>query len=440
MQDKISADLALYPRWLITMEGEQHCLENHAVIVAGSRIVDVCPAELAHAKYACTAVEYLPNHALLPGLINLHTHAAMSLLRGIADDLPLMRWLQEAIWPAEARLVSEQFVRDGTLLAAAEMLRGGVTTCNEMYFFPDAAAAAFDRAGMRAVVGITVLDFPTPYAQGPDEYLERGLAARENWAEHPLLHFSLAPHAPYTVSDASFERITALAGELDAPIHIHVHETAHEIEESLKIHGVRPLARLARLHLLGPGVTCVHSVHIEADEIRLLAAEGAAVAHCPTSNMKLASGIAPVAAMLEAGIPVGLGTDGCASNNRLDLFSEMRQAALLAKVATGDAGVLPAYRAFRMATTDAAVALGMDDRIGSIRIGKQADLCAVDLGSPWTQPCYDPISHLVYVAGRDQVDHVWVAGQPRVRNGRLLQIGHNELLALSALWHTKSAS
>jgi 5-methylthioadenosine/S-adenosylhomocysteine deaminase len=436
----LAVDLLINARWVVPMDDADSVLEHHAVAVLDGRIHAVLPQRDARAIAARRVVD-LPDHVLIPGLINAHTHAAMSLMRGLADDLPLMRWLQEAIWPAESRHVSEAFVRDGSLLAAAEMLRGGVTTCHDMYFFPDAAAQAFERAGMRAVLGVTVIEFPTPYASDADDYFRKGLEARDRWRGHPLIGFSIAPHAPYTVSDTSLERVASLAAELDCPIHTHIHETAHEIEESVARHGVRPLARLAALGLLGPNFLGVHAVHIDAADIELLARHGCSIAHCPTSNMKLASGIAPVAAMHGAGIRITLGTDGSASNNRLDVFGEMRQAALLAKVASGDATALPARSVLRMATRDAAEALGVGAQTGSIEAGKLADLCAVDLGAADMQPCYDPVSHLIYLAGRDQVSHVWVGGEARVENGMLqLQIDNTELIATARLWHTRLQS
>jgi 5-methylthioadenosine/S-adenosylhomocysteine deaminase len=436
-----SVDLLVNARWIVPVEPDNVVLERHAVAVRDGVIVALLPQDEMRAKYSATRIVELAEHVLLPGLINLHTHAAMTLMRGIADDRPLMQWLQESIWPAEAKHVSQAFVRDGTLLAAAEMLRGGVTTCNDMYFYPEAAAESYDRVGMRAVVGIAVLDFPTPYASSADEYLRKGLAARDQWVNHPRLRFAIAPHAPYTVSDASLERASSLAAELDCPIHIHVHETAHEIAESLARYGVRPLARLARLGVLGSNVIGVHAVHLDASDFALLARYNCAIAHCPTSNMKLASGIAPVAQLLREGITVGLGTDGAASNNRLDMFSEMRQAALLAKVSTHDATAVPAHTALRMATLNAARALGLCDELGSIEEGKRADLCAVTLDRFETRPCFDPLSHLIYTAGREHVSHVWVDGEARVSDGEsMLQISNNELIGISALWQTRLQS
>ena len=434
-------DLLICPRWIIPVEPAGVTLENHALAVRHGKILAILPVDEARARYQPVSLVELAQHVLIPGLVNLHAHAAMNLFRGIADDLPLMRWLQEAIWPAEGRHVCAEFVRDGTLLAAAEMLRGGVTTCNDMYFHPEAAAQAFATAGMRAVVGMVLMDLPTPWASDADDYLRKGLAARDQWRNHPCISFSIAPHAPYTVSDSSFQRARALADELELPIHVHIHETANEIRDSLAEHGMRPLARLAKLGVLGENLIGVHAVHLDHTDIELLAHHGCSVAHCPSSNMKLGSGMAPVTELLAAGIRVGLGSDGAASNNRIDIFQEMRHAALLAKVRTLDAAALPAHAALHMATLGGAQALGLDAQIGSLLPGKCADLCAVDLGSILTQPCFDPVSHLVYVAGREYVTHVWINGEPRVDKGlTLLQISDKQLLRIVSVWHTRFAN
>jgi 5-methylthioadenosine/S-adenosylhomocysteine deaminase len=432
-----TADVLISPRWVIPVEPADQVLEHHSVAIHQDRIVAVLPRDTARARYPAARETVLAGHALIPGLVNLHTHAAMALMRGLADDLPLMQWLEEAIWPAEAKHMSHDFVRDGTLVAAAEMLRGGITTFNEMYFYPGAAAEAADAIGMRAVIGVTTIEFPTPYASSADEYLRKGLAARDAWRGHPRIGFSIAPHAPYTISDDTFTRVVNLANELDLPIHLHVHETAHEVAQSSKEHGMRPLARLDRLGVVGANLIAVHAVHLDDEEIALLAHHGASVAHCPSSNMKLASGIAPIPRLLERGVGVGLGTDGAASNNRLDLFTEMRQAALLAKVGSGDASALPAARALRMATLDGARALGLGERIGSIEPGKLADLCAVALDAIETQPCFHPVSHLVYAAGREHVTHVWVGGSPVVVDKQVLQKSNSELLALTGVWQNR---
>jgi len=411
----------LNARWVVPVVPEGVVLERYSVAVKGGAIEAVLPTPRAIEAYPDYRRVDLPEHVLIPGLVNAHTHAAMTLMRGLADDLALMRWLQEHIWPAEAKHVSAQFVHDGTLLACAEMLRGGVTCFNDMYFFPEAAVEATLEAGMRGSFGMIVLDYPTVYASDPDDYIAKGLALRDRYRDHPMLSFCLAPHAPYTVSDRSFGKIATLAAELDCPVHCHVHETEDEIARSVAEHGVRPLERLRSLGIVGPNLISVHSVHLSADEISLLATHGSSVAHCPTSNLKLASGFAPVAALVAEGVNVGLGTDGAASNNRLDGFQEMRQAALLAKAVARNAEAIPAHTALRLATLGGARALGLDTRIGSIEPGKRADLAAVRLAGPELVPIFDPVSHLVYCAGRGDVTHVWVDGEEkmsdRVLNG-----------------------
>ncbi len=429
-------DLLIEPRWIAAVDPDV-VLKNHAVAVHDGRIIAVLPGGEARDRFDPGKRVVLADHILIPGLVNLHTHAAMALMRGLADDLPLLDWLQKHIWPAESGNASPQFVYDGTRLACAEMLLGGVTCFNDMYFFPEAAASAASELGMRAMLGITALEFPTPYASDADDYLDKGLAVREQWLSHPLIGFCLAPHAPYTVSDASFERILTLSGQLNVPIHCHVHETRHEIDESLRQHGVTPLVRLQRLGLLGPGFIGVHAIHLEDGDLDLLAATGCSVAHCPASNLKLASGVAPVVRMRQLGINVGLGTDGAASNNRLDLFGEMRLAALLAKGGSGDASVLPAREVLRMATLDGATALGLGHEIGSITAGKAADLVAVSLDGLNTTPCYDPVSHLVHVAGRECVTHVWVDGKCCVDNKTLSWRGQNDLESAITLWQNR---
>jgi 5-methylthioadenosine/S-adenosylhomocysteine deaminase len=433
----MSEHLLINARWVVPVEPAGTVLERHAVAVRDGVIEALLPAAEAARRFEGYARVDLPGHALIPGLVNAHTHAAMALMRGIADDLPLMRWLEEHVWPVEGKHVSAEFVRDGTLLACAEMLRGGVTCFNDMYFFPEAALEAALQAGMRAALGIIVIEFPSAYASDPQAYLSQGLALRDRWREHPLVSFCLAPHAPYTVSDDTFRRVARLAAELEIPVHVHVHETAHEVERSVAEHGVRPLARLERLGLLGPGLISVHSVHLAPEEIAALGRHRCSVAHCPSSNLKLASGIAPVARLLEAGVNVALGTDGAASNNRLDVFAEMRLAALLAKAAAGDAAVLPAHAALRAATLGGAVALGAEARFGSIVPGKAADLAAVALDGLELQPMYDVVSHLVYACGREHVTDVWVAGERVLRERELARVDLADLHARAALWQTK---
>jgi len=415
-------------------------LEDHAVAVKDGRIVAVLPAAQALERFEARAVVHLERHALIPGFVNVHSHAAMSLMRGLADDMPLMTWLRDHIWPAESRHVSDEFVHDGSLLAMAEMLRGGVTCVNDMYFFPEATARAALRAGMRASLGVIALDFPSAYATDAGSYLTKGLATRDQYRGEALLSFTLAPHAPYTVGDETLKRVAVLAEEIDAPIHMHVHETAHEVAEGTAQHGARPLSRMASLGLVGPRLIAVHAVHLDDRELDLMAREGVSVAHCPSSNLKLASGIARVADMRKRGIRVAVGTDGAASNNRLDVMTEMRTAALLAKGSSGEADVVPAHEALEMATIEGARAIGLEAHIGSIETGKWADLTAVELAAPETLPCYDPVSHLVYTAGREHVTHVWVAGEARVVDRRLRAMDLDDVLARAAWWRSKMAS
>ncbi|HET7402406.1 MAG TPA: TRZ/ATZ family hydrolase [Usitatibacter sp.] len=412
-------------------------LPGHAVAVDAGRIVALVPREEAFARFEPRRVVELGRHLLIPGLVNLHCHAAMALMRGLADDLPLMRWLQEHIWPAEAKHARDEFVHDGSLLAFAELLRGGTTCVNDMYFFPEATARAALRAGIRAALGIIAIEFPSAYATDAADYLQKGLATRDAYLGESLLSFTLAPHAPYTVGDEMLRRMGVLAEELDIPIHTHAHETPGEIAESVSRYGVRPLERLRRLGVLGPHLIAVHSVHLEEPEIDVMAREGVCVAHCPSSNLKLASGIAPVAQMRARGVRVGIGTDGAASNNRLDMMTEMRTAALLAKAQSGDASAVGAFEALEMATLEGARALGLEREIGSIEPGKRADLAAVELSSLDTLPSYHPMSDLVYSAGREHVTHVWVDGEPRLEERRLVGLDTEDLRDRARWWQEK---
>ncbi len=432
-----TVDAVIEARWVLPVEPARSVLADHAVVIDGGRIVALLPSAKARVNYIPKRHIVLADHALIPGLINLHTHAAMTLLRGLADDVALMDWLNLHMWPAEMRHVSEEFVYDGARLACAEMLRGGVTCFNDMYFFPQATARAARAARMRAALGMIVFEFPSPYAADAQDYLNKGLALRDELKSEPLLSYCFAPHAPYTVSDKTLRQLATYAGELDLPVHMHIHETQREIEQSLEQHHLRPLARLAEFGLLGPGLIAVHAVHLERGEIELLAQNGCHVAHCPSSNLKLASGFAPVGSLLAAGINVGLGTDGAASNNRLDMFAEMRLAALLAKGVRDDATALPAWQALELATIRSARALGLDQAIGTLQPGKCADITAVRIAGPELAPCYDPQSHLVYAVGREHVSHVWVNGELVVDNGNLTTIDTNEVLARAAFWHDR---
>ncbi|QVL48973.1 MAG: TRZ/ATZ family hydrolase [Thiocapsa sp.] len=430
----MQAELLIHAQWVLPVDPRDRQLTDHAVAIADGRILAVLPSEEARSSIDAQRVIDLPGHLLIPGLINAHTHAAMVLMRGLADDLPLMTWLHEHIWPAEQRWVDPAFVADGTRLAVLEMLRGGITCYNDMYFHPEVTAQVTAEAGMRALIGMIVVDFPTGYAANADEYIAKGLALHEHYRDHPLIRVAFAPHSPYAVSDAPLQRVRALADELEVPIHIHLHETRDEILQSLRDHGERPLSRLNRLGLLGPGLVCVHMTQLEEDEIALLADTGAHVVHCPESNLKLASGFCPVAKLLEAGVNVAIGTDGAASNNDLNMLGEMRTTALLGKGVAGSASALPAATALRMATINGAGALGLEDEIGSLEPGKSADLVALDLRDSHTQPLYHPVSQLVYAASQQQVRQVWVRGRHVIRDGLPTGLDNARIIAAAQTW------
>lgn len=439
---KQQVSLIIEAHWVLPVIPSNTILAHHAIVIDAEKIVDICPIAEVHLQYQAKEVIKLNNQILMPGLVNLHAHAAMSLMRGLADGVALQPWLENHIWPAENELVSPDFVYDGTLLAAAEMLSGGVTTFNDMYFFPASAAEAVIKMGMRANLGLVVIEFPTQYANDADSYIKKGLDVRDDYRDQPLVSFSFAPHAPYTVSDKTFQRIVTLSNQVNIGIHSHLHETKDELSQSNEVHGLRPLARLANLDLLGPSVTFAHCVHVNTVEMHLLAEHGCSVAHCPSSNLKLASGIAPISQYIQYNINVGLGTDGAASNNRLDIFTEMRLAALLAKAESGDATAVPAHTAIEMATINGARALGLEDKIGSIEVGKRADLIAVSFSDIEMQPCFDPMSHLVYVAGREHVSHTWVDGELRYHKPAesaavYSGIEPRELTAIIGKWQSK---
>jgi 5-methylthioadenosine/S-adenosylhomocysteine deaminase len=430
-------DLLVLPRWLVPVEPAGVVLEQHALAVDAGRIVAVLPAEEARRSFQARETLELPEHAVMPGLVNIHAHSAMTLLRGIADDLPLMDWLQNHIWPAEAAHMSRQFCEDGMRLAAAEMIRGGTTCVNDMYFFPDASAAVAAETGMRATIGLVVLDFPSAWAQNADEYIHKGLEVHDSLKGNPLLRTVFAPHAPYTVSDAPLRKLRKYATELGIGVHMHVHETAFEIASAVEASGKRPWQRLKELELLGPDFIAVHMTQLTDEEIAEAAQFGVSVAHCPESNLKLASGFCPVDRLLKAGVNVAIGTDGAASNNDLDLFGEIRTAALLAKGVSGDAQALSAPQALHMATLAGARALGAENEFGSLVAGKSADFIAVNLNRAGTQPVYNVLSHLVYAAGRDQVTHAFVAGRALLRDGRLLTVDEPAAISRAQQWQQR---
>lgn len=433
----VPVDTLIEARWVIPVEPDGVTLDHHAIAVQQGKIIDILPTRAAGNRYIAGQTVSLHNHALIPGLINLHTHAAMTLMRGLADDLPLMEWLNDHIWPAEQRHVNETFVFDGTRLACAEMLKGGITCFNDMYFFPEAGAQAARASQMRAMIGMIALDFPTAYASDADDYLAKGLALRDNFRSEPLLTFGFAPHAPYTVGNKTLRRILTYAEQLNCPIHLHLHETADEIRIDMESHGMRPIDRLQQLGLLSPNLIAVHMVQLNESDLQTVQRNGCQVAHCPSSNLKLASGFAPIASLLDGGVNVGLGTDSAASNNRLDMFEEMRLAALLAKAVSGKANALPAHQVLRMATANSAQALGIEAITGSLAPGKAADITAIDFSDLNLSPCYDPVSHLVYAASREHVSHVWVNGKMLVDNKQLTTLNLHELQHRAAYWQQR---
>jgi len=430
-----SCDILITVGWCIPVEPADKVFSDCAVAITDGRIIDVLPTTDARQQYRPGMTVDRPGHLLIPGLVNAHTHAAMTLLRGLADDMPLKKWLREAIWPAERRWASAEFVRDGSKLAIAEMLKAGITCFSDQYFFPEIVAETAIEAHVRCVVGTPVLDFETAWANDAAEYLSKGSSlVHDRYADHSLISSCFAPHSVDTVSDATFHDIRVLADQLDCAVQIHLHESREEIAESVSSYGMRPVARLEKLGLLNSSLLAVHAVHLNDDEIAAFADAGVSVAHCPRSNLKLADGFAPVAAMLEQGITVSLGTDGAASNNVLDILGEMRLAALLGKAVAEDAAAISAPTALRMATIDGANALGLGNCIGSVETGKWADLTCIDLNRLHSQPVYNVTSQLVYATNSEQVSDVWVAGRHLVEGGNLAHIDAEDVLVRASEW------
>lgn len=428
-----AVDLLISARWIVPVVPAGQILENHTIVVHQGRILGIVSRVRAATLQARERRE-LANHVLIPGLINAHGHAAMSLFRGLADDLPLMNWLNEHIWPAEGRWVSEDFIRTGTRLAVSEMLRGGTTCFADMYFYPEVAAQVAIDSGMRAQLAFPVIDNPIPGAQTSAEAISKGLRLHDESKHNPLISVAFGPHAPYTVGDETLIHIRTLADELELPVHMHVHETAFEVDEAVRHTGMRPLQRLRQLGLLSPRLQAVHMTQINEADMQLLVDFGVQVIHCPESNMKLASGFCPVQRLLDQGINVALGTDGAASNNDLDMFAELRTAALLAKGVSAQPTALDAHSALRMATLAGAQALGIAEQTGSLEPGKFADIVAVDLSALTVQPVYHPVSQLLYTCNASQVSDVWVAGRQKVKSGQLQLADQDGLLEAVNQW------
>lgn len=433
----IKVDKIISATWIYTGEDQDKVLFDHSIVVSDKKIRDIQPTIKAHEMYEAELTYQLSDHILLPGLINVHTHSAMSLLKGYADDLQLETWLNDYIWPAESKFVSYDFVLDGSELAIAEMIKGGTTTFNDMYFFPEATAKAVENLGIRANIGLVVMEFPSNYANDPQEYLNKGFEFRDNWRDNKLISTSIAPHAPYSVSNSTFELINTYAEQLNLTIHTHLHETRNEIEESIKQFGSTPIERLSELGLLGPKLMAAHCVHLSENDIYQLKSNGVSVLCNVSSNMKLGSGFVDVYKLINNNINIAIGTDSSASNNRLDMFSEMRSMALNNKALTMKSEFLKPSEVIKMATINGAKALGLDHITGSIVKNKYADIIAVNLDRIDTQPCYDPLASLVYCADRTSVEYVWINGDTKLKERVLVNIDENEILQKVKSWKNK---
>lgn len=424
-------------RYIVPVRPANVVLEDHCVVIEHSRIKAVIPAQEALRTYPEVSCVSLQDHVLLPGLINMHTHSPMTLLRGYADDLDLQVWLKQHIWPLEQAFVSEEFVADGTALAIVEMLRAGTTCFNDNYFFPGTMASVARNAGMRACIGLPIIELETAWATNATECLSKGDRLMEEWQGERLISFSYAPHAPYTVSDHTLGIILRQAQRRDLLIHMHILESKWEVQQSLQEHGLRPLERLKRMGLLGPELLAVHMIQLTESDIDLLAAKGVHVIHCPQSNLKLGNGICPLSNLHAASVNLALGTDGAASNNNLDLLGEAQTAALLAKGVSGQPDAITAFEALEMLTINGARALGLEQEIGSIEAGKQADLAALDLSHPETRPLHNVVSQLIYAASSRQFTDVWVAGERLLEEGKLMTLDMPAVLARAEQWRVR---
>ena len=434
---KKNASIIISASWIFTSNSEGELLSDYSIVIEDNKIIDLVPQSKVFDEYVASDIYELTDHILIPGLINTHTHAAMSLFKGFSDDLPLQDWLSNHIWPAEKKFVSSSFVKDGSVLALAEMIKSGITTFNDMYFFPDATAEAVKELGVRGNIGLVVLDFPTNYAADPEDYLLKGFDFRDKWRNEELITTCIAPHAPYSVSDEAFTLINTFAEELNINIHTHLHETQWEINESIEKYGVTPVQRLNNLGIIGPSLMAAHCVHLNNQDIAILAKNKVNIIHNPSSNMKLGSGFSDTSKMLKQNLNISLGTDGSASNNRLDVMEEMRLAALLIKGSTQSPELLPAKEAIKMATINGAKALGLDSEIGSIEINKKADLVAINLNSIENQPVYNPLATLVYSSSRSDISYVWINGEIKLKDKNLVKIDEDRIIQLAKKWQRK---
>jgi len=438
MKNKQSVDTLIHARWILPIAPQNVILEQHSIAILGDRIIGLAPTGQANQWWRSNQALNLDQHVVMPGLVNAHTHTPTTLFRGMADDLPLMEWLNNHIWPAELAILNPESITDGMNLAILDLLRGGVTCFCDHFFFHDTAAAVVEKTGIRANIGLWVGNVPTVWGKTESEYFAKAEATLNRRQQHPRITWSLAPHSPYIVTQEGFKKLKKLSEQFAIPIHVHLHETQAEIEDNLKKYGQRPLQWLDEFGLLSPQFIGVHATQLLPAEIDLIARRKAPIVHCPESNLKLASGFAPIAQLLDAGVTVALGTDGAASNNDLDLFGELQTAALLCKGVSQRATALPAAQALAMATINGAKAFGLDKEIGSLEIGKAADIIAIDLSSYFTQPVYNPISHLAYAVNRQQVTDVWVAGRQLLKNGQFTQMDPATIIAKAHYWAEKA--
>lgn len=433
-------DTLISARWIIPVNDSQDVLEHHSLAIRDGVIAAILPTAEARTTYDADEAVDLGEQALIPGFVNTHGHAAMTMFRGMADDLELMTWLNDHVFPAENQWVSYDMVRDGTQLAAAEMIRSGTTTFSDNYFFPDAAAESVLASGLRAQLCFPTIDFPTAWGEGPDVHIDKGLDVMAKYRDHSHLKVNFGPHAPYTCSDEPLVRIKELEDDLKVGIQMHLHETQVEVDGEHERRGQRPVRRLKDLGLLSPRFQAVHMTALSEEDINDIVETGAHVIHCPESNLKLASGFCPVDTLMERGVNVALGTDGAASNNDLDMLGEMRTAAMLAKAVSKKATALSAYQAIQMATLNGAKALGWDAEIGSLDVGKRADVTAIALDDLESQPMYDPVSHIVYASSRDQISNVWVDGKRLLNNRELTTLDKNAIIENARQWRDRIAA
>jgi 5-methylthioadenosine/S-adenosylhomocysteine deaminase len=427
----------IQPKWLITVDKQNRVLENHSLVIERGKIIDIIPNLQLNAHYTATKIYYLDHHAILPGFVNAHTHSSMSLMRGFADDLALMTWLNKYIWPGERLFVGPEFVCDGMRLALAEMIKSGTTCINDMYFYASEAAEVMHKAGIRGRIADSILNVEMPWSPTVQSCFDKSLALIQQVKAYPLIEASLGPHAPYTTDDSILQEVLQVSKQHFVPIHIHLHESADEINQYQNSRGIRPLSRFQQLGLCSPKLQAVHMTQVTKLDIEILASSGTHVIHCPESNMKLASGMCPAQTLINAGVNVALGTDGAASNNDLDMIGEMRSAAMLAKIRDGNPESISANTALRMATINGAKALGFDQFTGSLEVGKAADVIAIDLNTSSTMPVFHPVSQIVYAASKDQVTDAWIAGKHVLKSRVLTTLNEPEILSKAKQWGEK---